>query len=526
MKHTKLILFIVIFLSLFQVSAPRCADARELVKVGYFQNEPLIFKNIKGRPEGLYVDLINKIAEKENWDIEYVFGNWSESLQRLKNNEIDLMTSIAPTKSRKKEMVFSKESILTTWGQVYSKTEKSIEDILDLEGQSVAILKNGINGTNFKKLIEAFGIKCRLIEVESYEVAAQYVDDDLAAGCVINNIHGRLLETKYDLKETPIMFNPFKLVFATSNTSSKTHLLNTIDELIRNWKKDGESFYNKRVSYWYGERPAAQIIIPEWISYSLAAAIAFLFLAFVWIRSLSVQIQKREKAQQKLADSQQRLADIIEFLPDPTWVIDIEGKTIAWNKAIEELTGILKKDILGKGDYEYSVPFYGSKRPLLIDLAINRDKIWEKEYLDLEKEGDTLTGTLTYIPGKAKSKRHLVGTAGRLYDSKGLVVGAIEILRDMTEEKKLEDEREQLIKELQDAASQIQTLSGLLPICASCKKIRDDKGYWNNLETYIEKHSDASFSHGICPECSDKLYGDQEWYRKKKRKQARETDNE
>ena len=71
--------------------------------------------------------------------------------------------------------------------------------------------------------------------------------------------------------------------------------------------------------------------------------------------------------------------------------------------------------------------------------------------------------------------------------------------------------------ELEKAIEEIKQLSGLLPICASCKKIRDDKGYWNRLEAYIEKHSEASFSHSMCPECSDKLYGDQEWYKKRKK---------
>ena len=69
-----------------------------------------------------------------------------------------------------------------------------------------------------------------------------------------------------------------------------------------------------------------------------------------------------------------------------------------------------------------------------------------------------------------------------------------------------EEERERLIHELQEALANIKTLSGMLPICASCKKIRDDKGFWNQIETYIRAHSDARFTHGICPECADKLY--------------------
>lgn len=65
---------------------------------------------------------------------------------------------------------------------------------------------------------------------------------------------------------------------------------------------------------------------------------------------------------------------------------------------------------------------------------------------------------------------------------------------------------------LQKYRSEIKVMSGLLPICSRCKKIRDDKGYWNRIETYIESHSNAYFSHGLCQECEEKLYGDQEWY--------------
>ncbi|MCP4754538.1 MAG: response regulator, partial [Proteobacteria bacterium] len=75
-----------------------------------------------------------------------------------------------------------------------------------------------------------------------------------------------------------------------------------------------------------------------------------------------------------------------------------------------------------------------------------------------------------------------------------------------------------LIKELREALNDIKTLHGLLPICSSCKKIRDDKGYWQQIETYIEARSEAEFSHGLCQECADTMYGDQEWYKKRKEK--------
>jgi PAS domain S-box-containing protein len=83
---------------------------------------------------------------------------------------------------------------------------------------------------------------------------------------------------------------------------------------------------------------------------------------------------------------------------------------------------------------------------------------------------------------------------------------ALSISRDITDRKQAEEERERLIAELQKALSEVKKLSGLLPICASCKKIRDDKGYWNQIESYIRDRSEAEFSHGICPDCAKELY--------------------
>ena len=84
--------------------------------------------------------------------------------------------------------------------------------------------------------------------------------------------------------------------------------------------------------------------------------------------------------------------------------------------------------------------------------------------------------------------------------------------------RKKEREQEKLIIKLKDALAQVKTLSGLLPVCAKCKKVRDDKGYWNQLETYIQKHTDANVSHGLCPECMEEIYGGQDWYEKGKQK--------
>ena len=96
-------------------------------------------------------------------------------------------------------------------------------------------------------------------------------------------------------------------------------------------------------------------------------------------------------------------------------------------------------------------------------------------------------------------------TIQRLLDARNDINGRLIVMHDITRRKQAEDERERLIKELQAALTQVKTLSGLLPICSSCKKIRDDQGYWHHVETYVREHSGAEFSHSICPDCMEKL---------------------
>ncbi len=91
-------------------------------------------------------------------------------------------------------------------------------------------------------------------------------------------------------------------------------------------------------------------------------------------------------------------------------------------------------------------------------------------------------------------------------DSDGRIIGASSIAYNITERKQLEDERKKMIEQLNETLSRVKTLSGLLPICASCKKVRDDQGYWQKLETFVHEHSQAEFSHSICPDCMETLY--------------------
>jgi len=143
-------------------------------------------------------------------------------------------------------------------------------------------------------------------------------------------------------------------------------------------------------------------------------------------------------ATEALSAHRRQLIDIIEFLPDATLVVDKTGKVMAWNRAIEIMTGIKKEEMLGKGDYEYALPFYGERRPIIIDFALHPDREIEKQYTAVQRVGDILFGE-SYTPNLPPGDIHLSATASVLRDAKGEIIAAIECIRDNTERKRLEE---------------------------------------------------------------------------------------
>jgi PAS domain S-box-containing protein len=170
-------------------------------------------------------------------------------------------------------------------------------------------------------------------------------------------------------------------------------------------------------------------------------------------------VTKYRRAEEALRESEQRLSDIIDFLPDATFAVDREGKVIAWNRAIEEMTGVLKAEMIGKGNYDYSVPFYGKHRPILIDLIfMDRKEIEDKYYFVLRKEDQLIAET--FIPRlNGNDDVFLWGIASPLYDRSGCIVGAIESIRDITRYKQFEEDLKNTNLQLETAGKHAQQMA-------------------------------------------------------------------
>ncbi len=201
---------------------------------------------------------------------------------------------------------------------------------------------------------------------------------------------------------------------------------------------------------------------------------------------LSELITKLKQTEKRLRENENALNSLINAIDETLLLIDPEGKVLVSNRIAARR---LDKDI---------EQFIGTRLQNAFPKNVAKRR---KKHFDKAAE--------TRQPTHFEDKR-----SGHIFDiylypvieKSDRVSGIAVFAKDITQRKLFEKERDELIRNLQDALSQVKTLSGLLPICASCKKIRNDKGYWEQIETYIRDHSEAEFSHSICPECSEKLY--------------------
>ena len=181
---------------------------------------------------------------------------------------------------------------------------------------------------------------------------------------------------------------------------------------------------------------------------------------------------------------------IIKYTNDSILLIDMNGKIVEANDQACRMYGYSREELF----HLYIHDLRSQQTRLQVEKQTKQ--VEERGGIVFESEHRRKDGTV--FPAEVSS-RFIKIEETKFYQS---------IIRDITRRKQAEKEREKLIQELQEALTKVKKLSGLLPICASCKKIRDDKGYWNQIEGYIRDHSEAEFSHGICPECMKKLYPD------------------
>ncbi len=189
--------------------------------------------------------------------------------------------------------------------------------------------------------------------------------------------------------------------------------------------------------------------------------------------SLLYDVTEKNRGEKLLKESERKLSDIINFLPDATFAIDLRGKVIFWNRSMEEMTGVKAELMLGKSDHEYAIPFYGVQRPMLIDLVLKKNRKIEKSYEHIIRKGRNLLLSEAYMPNLNNKSVFLWGMASPLYDGKGNILGAIESIRDITDHKQTQEAVTKREEELRNKAKELEAFNAALSVLL--KKREHDK---------------------------------------------------
>ena len=210
----------------------------------------------------------------------------------------------------------------------------------------------------------------------------------------------------------------------------------------------------------------------------------------------TAQVIQTSQAVQALNESEEKFSTMLETIPDPVVLYDTQGFPKYLNPSFIQTFGWSLDELR-----DQRIPFVPDDQQDLIRTKIK--ELYEQgKPVRIESKRLTKKGALmnVYI------------SAALVKDSGGNPKGMVVNLTDITGRKNLEEEREKIIHQLKNALKKVRQLSGLLPICSHCKKIRDDEGYWTEIESYIDKRSEAEFSHGICKECAEKYYPELDIY--------------
>lgn len=280
----------VIIISFLILCLPAILFAKTTLKVGVYENKPLIFTDTDGKVSGLYPDILEHIAAKEDWEIEYIHDHWSQLVHKLQKNEIDLLPAIAYSPGRENYLSFSDETVLVNWAEVYSSKNHTLSSLLDLEGQKIAVKMDDIHFLTLKEMTDKFGIKCRFIETEDYQTIFEMLSSNYLNVGIVNRLYGRANKEKYSVKATPLLFSPIELRFA-SNKGKNIDILSLIDVNLRNYINETDSIYHESILKWLGSDQANSI--PDWVKYLIGGLIAIFLLLFSLNMLLRYQVSKQ-----------------------------------------------------------------------------------------------------------------------------------------------------------------------------------------------------------------------------------------
>ncbi|MBN1165075.1 MAG: transporter substrate-binding domain-containing protein [Candidatus Krumholzibacteriota bacterium] len=335
----------------------------EVVRVGVYQNEPYVMIEEGGGARGICVEVLEEIARREDWRLEYIPGSWAQCLENLTGGEIDVLVAIAYGTLRERHFDFTQNTILVTWGRIYTKKGSGIKSMLDLDGKRVAVLKADIYATRIMTTVQRFNLNCEFVVKDDYRDVLKEVRDGGAQAGAVDRFLGAKHCADLGLDESPIVFSPIEVKYAFP-AGQKADLIAVIDRHLGEMLQDKGSVLQRSKARWLGPAPPAQIA--PWMIYLFivlsSAVILFIISSYILKRRIKIktlelsrerdklenEIRERRETERLLRLSEGKYRLLFDSSPQAVIILDQGGRIREINKTAEEMTWICWKEGIGK----------------------------------------------------------------------------------------------------------------------------------------------------------------------------------
>ena len=414
-----LLLPYLLLLSLDTVSGSYTASPP--IKVGLEQNPPLSFVNGQGKADGLLIDLLKYVANKEGWQLEYVLNSFDKCLESLKNEEIDLMATIAYTKERAELYDFNSVNVVANWGQLYLPKSSSVQSYFDLAGKQIAVVSKDSHQQTFRTMMEQFGIKAHYLPVDNFEVVFQMLANKKIDAGIVGRFYALQNEGRFqDIKASQIIFNPIEVHYAAPK--GKHHdLLATIDKHLLQLQADKSSFYFQSLERWLGLMSNKGF--PRWVSVITFASAGLVIILCIFnvtlryriksrTRHLEQEILERAKAEEAVLASEHKYRELVENANSIILRMNCDGTVSFFNEFAEHFFGFSQEEIIGRHVIGTIVPQRDSAnrdlRQMIKQICLNPEAFTGNENENIRKNGQRVwiswnNKPLTSLTGELES---------------------------------------------------------------------------------------------------------------------------
>ncbi|MDD5342575.1 MAG: transporter substrate-binding domain-containing protein [Patescibacteria group bacterium] len=304
-----------IVFALYAGSEALAADEAKTIRVGIYDNKPKVYLDDNGVAAGLFPDILNYISEKENWQLEYVFGTWEEGLTRLENGEIDVMVDMALSEERQERYDFTNETIFSSWGIVFVRKNSTIKSFQDLDGKKIAVLESSVyygGSEGIDRYLKAFDLKAELITVSKQADVFDILNQGEVDAGVVSRVFALINQKDYpEIKQTDLFFSPTELRFAlTKGKTDNQYLIERLDYWVKELKEGYDGAYQQMLKR-HGLTGIAngKEVVPRWIFITVFAGALFLLLSWLIIARLR---RARMIALRELKESEQFHKALVE----------------------------------------------------------------------------------------------------------------------------------------------------------------------------------------------------------------------